>query len=212
VPLSREERADLTDTVGLLGENDGANSMNEWPDDDTIDYAVEPEPIHGLDAEALERASWHVRKIAERRRELEQLGDVYRNELRRITDRYDSVTRRINAGIAWHEVPVKQLHAALLAVDPRRKTIALPYGTMRATVPVKARIFITDPVAAQEWALTNHPDLCPPKQVLVTDLRRDLVARADGTVIDPATGECVDCCTAVVPDATFGVDTDLGDS
>lgn len=179
--------------------------MSDLHDDVTFDYDEPPSPIAGLDAAALAEANWHIRVAGELAAELDALHVVYGNEIKRLNARLDARAGKIRARIEWHETPVKQLHAALLAANPKRKTIELPHGTMKATVPSKAIITIVDPEAVQAWALSNIPDACPPRQVGVMDLRAALVVNAAGMVVDPSTMEVVPGVAATVPAPTFAV-------
>ena len=180
-------------------------SATDLYDDEHIDYSTDPEPIDGRDAAALAKANWHMRVAGSLADELDDLNVVYGNEIKRLNARLDARAGKIASRIAWHLTPVKQLHAVIVADDPRRKTIELPNGTMSATVPVKALIEIVDPEAVQAWALSNMPDSCPPKQIGVRDLRNALVITKSGAVLDPATAEIVPGVAAIVPAPTFRV-------
>jgi len=185
--------------------------MSALYDDDIIDYDVEPEEIHGADNVALERASWHVRHIGELRNAQADVRGVFDAEIARLTDRLQHRLEVLDRQIEWHAKPVRSLHAAILVNDPKRKTIHLPHGTLKARVATKPTVFINDPELVQEWALAHEPDLCPPKQVQVTALRKILVVRDDMRVIEPSTGELVPGVSASVPDPSFSIDTDMGE-
>lgn len=159
-------------------------------DDEPISYDVEPEPIHGTDVAALDRADWHVRQIARLRAEQESARELFQLEIRRLTDRLEHRLSVLKRQEEWHKAPVEALHRALLAEDPKNnKTKHLRHGKLLAR-SVSEQVHIEDRDAVKEWALTAHPDLCPPKDPLVTELRR-VVKIHDGKAIDPATGEVI---------------------
>lgn len=149
-----------------------------------------------------EQADWHLREIGRLRAERATLADRYDRELERIkqrrTDRLDIIDR----AIAWHERPLKDWHAALLAEGLADKTIHLPHGDIKARTN-NPTVVITDAEAVNRWARETHPDITIVK-VNVSALRS--VAKAlDGKPVDVTTGEVIPGCTVTEASTTFTV-------
>lgn len=141
----------MTDEPTPLPADPGGDNLD-------IDYST-PAEMPGSQADALDRASWHMAMAARLTTERDQLTAVYRAEMDRLQLRLQHRTRILNERIAWHEEPVRSLHLAIARADPRRKTIELPYGTSKVTVPKTPKLVITDKAALLAWAENNHPDI-----------------------------------------------------
>jgi len=127
----------------------------EEPDIDYNEPALMPEQ----QAEALDRASWHMRMAARLDAERAQLNAVYKAEIERLQIRQGHRDRILADRIAWHEGPVQALHLALLRENPKRKTIELPYGTSKVRVSKTPRLEFTDKAATMAWAEQAHPEI-----------------------------------------------------
>lgn len=156
-------------------------------DDLDIDY-TQPAVTPDDPVDALERASWHMRVASMLTDERDQLVAVYKAEMERLELRLQHRVRILNERIAWHEEPVKSLHLALLRRDPRRKTIELPHGSSKVTVPKTPKVHITDKSALLAWAENSHPDILS-RDVNVTGLRT--IAHIDGDTAVDANGEVI---------------------
>jgi len=166
-----------------------------------IDYDTPANMPEG-EAEALERASWHMRKAAMLKAERDQLNAVYQAEIDRLLVRRGHRLRIIDNQIEWHEEPVRSLHLALLRDNPRRKTIELPYGTSKVRAAQKPKVIIEDKGAVLAWAERNHPDLLG-MTINVTDLRSVAEPTDDGRAVDAATGELVPGASSHTPEPTW---------
>lgn len=176
-------------------------------DTSDIDYDT-PAFIPDNEAEALERIAWHARLARAAHAELADVEAMYAAEMERLRDRLDNRQAIINKRIAWHTAPIESYHRMRLEADPKRKTIELPHGTSRVTVPTKPKAWITDYEAATEWARTAHPEIM--RGPNVTDLRDVVQITDDLKVIDPATGEIVPGVAAEIPAARWTFDPEPG--
>jgi Bacteriophage Mu Gam like protein len=123
-------------------------------DDDNLD-----EPADQIRGDDLTKADWHLRAIIRAEDNFARDRAVFDAEILRLTDRLEYLEVRTAKLIEWHETPLRQLHAALLAEDPTRKTIELPHGTLRSRTPATPRYIIESRDRFVEWALVNAPDV-----------------------------------------------------
>ena len=175
--------------------------------------SIELEPPEGYDSpppelDNLEDLDYHVRRVREGRAELEVLEQSYRRELDRIQARLESRRRVIEGWIAWHLAPVESWHRA----HPATRTIELPHGTLKLTVPKSLKVFIgpddTDREAVRSWAVQSHPEILG--DPLVTKVRA-CVLIVDGRVVDAETGEIVPGVVAKLPAPSWSLDTEPGE-
>lgn len=132
--------------------------MNEPLLDDEYDDPPEADasPIDTSDrVEALAEADRHLRKIAALRARRAEVVAVFDRELDRVKRRRQTLLDRLDRAIAWHEQPVLGFHEWLLTRDPKLKTVSLPHGDLKATVPQKPVPVVTDEAAFVAWALGN---------------------------------------------------------
>lgn len=125
---------------------------------EAVDYDHDAETIDDADiTAALTKASWHVRAITEIDFELECARAVFRSEIDRLNRSLAAEVAKLERRKAWHTAPVVALHARILETNPKRKTIALPYGRMvaRAQEPE----YEIDDKAFVQWASVHQPEL-----------------------------------------------------
>lgn len=172
---------------------------------------AQPPPIDSdTAAEALGQADWHLKRVRKLRNQLADLEEVYWAEINRLQDRLEERGRIIVKEIDWHLQPVQQLHQRLVDLGTHPKTIELPHGTMKLTVPTKPTVVVDDQPGLVEWALANAPELLPaPRKVNVSDVKTWGEIR-DGKVIDPQTGEVVPHVHAETPPPRWHADTEPG--
>lgn len=167
-------------------------------------------PIDHRDAEWSSRATWHMRKIAELERQQHETRRAFDTEIQRLQDRRDETDAMFDKSLEWHRAPLRQLHAAILADDPKWKTITLPYGKLTSRTPVKPTVRVPDTEAFIAWAHINAPHLL---EVTFRPDRKHIAAEIGPVfhpVAVPVAGESVEVVTAageVVPGITFGLDT-----
>lgn len=178
--------------------SDDPLAMDALLEQGDIDYET-PAQMPTGEADALERASWHLKRAAAKRDELARLKAVYDAEIDRLKIRLGHRTRILQSQIDWHEEPVRQMHLALVDRDPKSaKTIDLPYGTSKVSVPKSPKVEIVDPDAVTAWALDAHPDIVK-HSVNVTAVRSvatpaepsKVTVGKPGKAIDAATGEII---------------------
>lgn len=168
-------------------------------DDTDIDYGVEAQ-MPETRPEQLERASWHMKMAARLVAERDEMMAVYKAEIARLQARWIERSDVYDSRIAWHQAPVEALHLALLADDPKRKTIVLPYGTSKVRVPKTPRIIIDDQSALLVWAEANHPDILG-RTINVTGVKT-IASVTKAGVVDP-NGELIPGVRAVLDDPSW---------
>ena len=184
---------------------------DDWPDEE-LDEASGAQPDVHDRVGALEWADRRLVAYRQAERELYDLDQLYLRRLAELEGWHDRRRGVICRRIADLEQEVVSVHRALLALDPRCKTLDLPNGRVRSRTASKPTVTIADAGALAAWAREHHPELLPPRpDVRVTDLRRivDVVQADDGMrVIVTATGEVVPAVEAHLPETTFTIDTD----
>lgn len=186
--------------------------------DDTsdLDYST-PAQMPPGEAEALERASYHMMMAGKRKRELDQLKAVYKATLEDLKLRLAHRTRILEDQIRYHHEPVESLHMAIYGADPERATIELPWGTSKVTTPRKPKVEITDEAAVLAWAEVNRPELLG-HTINVTAVKtvaklpeESLPVGVSGTVWDTDTGETIPGVRAVLEAPKWSPSYDTGD-
>jgi hypothetical protein len=182
----------------------------EFGDEPDIDYetpAVMPEGS----AEALDRASWHMRMASMISTERDQITAVYKAEMERLQIRLQHRIRIFDDRIAWHEEPVSSLHLALLRDEPKRKSIELPYGTSKVRVPKTPRVEFTDQPATLAWAEVNHPEILG-HTINVTGVKSIAVPLGEAGSVTDTNGEIIPGVQAVLDDPSWSVSYDSEES
>ena len=121
-------------------------------DDDTTNYDEPPEPVHPDDPDRLSIANWHLRRIGYLDRLENETRRPFLAELALLEERLGDAMLSIDRRRKWHNTALVHIHEQVLAEDPKRKTIALPAGTLTATVPKKPRVTVSDEPAFVAWA------------------------------------------------------------
>ena len=181
-----------------------------YPDDvSDLDYEAGPANMPPGDAEALERASWHLSMSARYQHERDQLTAVFTDEIERLQLRLAERQRTLDARIAWHEEPVRAFHLARLGRDPKSsKTLSLPYGTSRIRVSKTPHVEIVDRPALLVWAEANHPEILG-RTINVTGVK-SITASLNGINVIDSNGERVPGVDAALPDPSWSVSYDSG--
>lgn len=122
-------------------------------------YDDTPPTVAVADPDWASRADWHLRKLATIEARRAETVRVFTAELDRINDRLRAETAKLDKAAAWHRTPLEQLHAAILATEPDRKTIVLPHGELTSRTPRKPKLLVQDKEAFIAWALVNAPDV-----------------------------------------------------
>jgi len=178
---------------------------------ETSDIDYDTPAIIPDDLDALSRMDWHMRMVRRQTQNLTELTDLYRAEMDRLSDRLINRTLIIQKAIAWHRAPIESYHRA----HPDRKTLELPNGSSKLTVPRTAKVFADayQPDVVTEWARWAHPEIM--RGPNITDVRKVVSIKTcdDGSlaVVDSETGEIVPGVTAQVPNASWSLDVEPGD-
>lgn len=141
--------AEFTDTPDTNGQ----------PWDVVPDADGEPPTLALTDRAGADR---HLRAIArlENEYDLEKAGALAEVERIQqwIAQRYETLTAQTD----WHRSVLHRYHEAVLAVDPRLKTIKLPHGELQARAQQPS--WEIDPTTALPWLQANLPSVVrPPK-------------------------------------------------
>lgn len=192
----------MTD-IDLYGENDL-----------TDEAVAEHPPLDPADPSWMEYAARRLRRIYRLEVQRQQLDQTYANEIALLERRRDQHLARFDARVEWLAEPLRQFHRAVLRMDPERKTIAIPGGTLRSRTPKKPKVYVVNEGEFVQWAKTNAPDLI--KTIDRVDRPKLAVDRFAHAHLEPGvavpvvaeTGELVPGVEMVLPAATFDVVTD----
>lgn len=135
-------------------------------DDDEPDYTSEPVDIDPTEAQALSLANWHLREIGRLRAQRDELVAHFQAEANRLQMRLQARLDTLARAEEWHARPVRNLHAALRASDPKRATITLAHGTLRSKKGQPEWEY-TDTDAFIAWAREHYPELVSNRQVTI---------------------------------------------
>lgn len=101
---------------------------------------LEIEEIQSIPEEQKERfkvtdkdsANWCLRKIRALKAEIEENKRIAEAEIQRIQDWLNEVTEPLERSIQYFESLLIEYHMNIYAEDPKKKTIKLPHGTLKA--------------------------------------------------------------------------------
>lgn len=149
--------------------------------DEAVDYTSEPVDLPAEEADALDLANWHLRSIDALRAQRAELVANFEAEHRRLEMRLDSLVSTLNRQEEWHARPLRNLHRAILERDPKRKTINLACGTLKATKQQDEWLYVAPVTSGQyadempenttafvKWAAEHHPELIAPRRLVLT--------------------------------------------
>lgn len=162
------------------------------------DYDTEPTELP--DADSVNRAIGRLGRIRSRATADREVAEAQIEQVRQWLEHRLASHDRAEA---WHLDQLRSYHRAILASDPKRKTIALPNGTLKARAGQPA-IEVTDEAAVVAWAIQNE------RTALVrvkTELDRK--ALRESVVKD---GEAIPGVTVSPADVGYTVDTSLEDA
>jgi hypothetical protein len=174
------------------------------------DYDAEPEPPADAD-----RADQMLRQLARLQRERDDALELAAAERARIDLWLSATTERITKRQAWYRQSLEQYHRAVLAHDPQRTTIRLPFGSLvaRAQQPEWA---YEDEAAFIAWATESYPTLLrqpdppapAPDKVAVKKALEVPGRHAPGAQVQPVTldGELVPGVVVTIRDRRFNAE------
>lgn len=173
--------------------------MPEMDDENDI-YELTEEHAPDLpadEARAFDLANWHVRAVDRIRRERLEFIELIQAEMRRLQMRLDARVETFDKAEEWHARPLRNLHAAVLERDGKRKTIHLASGDLKAREQQAEWDYI-DVDAFGAWAMENRPELIvfpePKPQIDRNAAKQALVKRDEKGKplvlgVDPETNE-----------------------
>lgn len=195
----------LHDTwAGMLTDDDAPDELDQTD--------APPIDLSAGESDALAQADWHLRHLRVLGRQREQLLDVFQAEQERLAERLAARLALIDAKADWHSKPVEDLHKALLEADEKRKSIALPNGTLKSRKGQDSWEY-EDEEAFISWARSKHPELVRVTHAVnKADVKKTFRAATpgeEGQAVDPATGEPIPGVTVKPGETRFSID--LGD-
>lgn len=172
---------------------------------DEPDYDTEPETPDDQD-----HANRLLRRYARVLREVDAVNEVYDAEIERIEVRRRHRLDILDGQKAWLAQALEMYHRARLADDPNAKSIELPNGTLKSRRQQPEWTF--DPDVFVAWAAEHHPDLvrvpAPPAPAPDKVAAKKALSVADGTAVDPSSGEVVPGVTVEERGPSFTVEVD----
>lgn len=123
--------------------------------DRTADYDTDPEPIHPDHPDRYTEANRHLRALARLNDRETQVTATFKAEMDLLEERLGDQIGIIERQRSWHQRPLQQLHEAILRDDPKAKTVVLPHGELKVTVPAKPQLTVTDPDVFVAWCQIN---------------------------------------------------------
>ena len=156
--------------------------------------------------DSMEAADWQVRKLARLRRLMAENEAIANAEIQRIKVWLADENAKLERQAGFYEGNLELFHQALLEKDPKRKSIALPAGTLKARKHPD-RLDVVDVDEFTAWALEERPEFVRIKhEPNKTEMKRLL--GVDGErVVDPTSGEPVPGVVCVAGEISFTVDT-----
>lgn len=170
--------------------------------------------------ENLEQADWQVRKLARLRRLMADNDALASAEVARVREWLAEENGKLERQAAFYEDNLTNFHRALLEQDPKRKSISLPAGALKARKhPDRIEILDVDVFVA--WAAgAGRPEFIRTKvEPVKGEIKRLLAvgqAFADAgeilghILIDPTTGEAAQGVCLVPGEISFTVDAARG--
>lgn len=170
-------------------------------------FDVDPDEQESLDGtdrfvvDTIEKAEWALRKLAQYRNRQAENRALAEAEIARIETWLVEENARYLKGIEFFEALLVEFHRRELRDDPKRKTISLPAGNLKAR-KLPDSIEIVDEESFKDFAETERNDLlriqiAPDKNALKQAVLRD--------------GEVIPGVAAVTGDLRFSIDINRKD-
>lgn len=113
-----------------------------------------------------DKANWCLRKLARIEAARNAAREQARIEQERIAAWLEAELRRHERSAAWLETNLEQYHRNQLTADPKRKTIELPAGTLKARKAPDSVEILVDEETFLDWALDERPDFVRVSRVI----------------------------------------------
>lgn len=168
-----------------------------------------PEPDEPMPVpQGIEQASWYVRRLARLRDRMAENVSVANSERQRVDIWLAGVNGRLDDQAKALEDALAAWHRALLADDPKRRTIRLPFGKIVARKR-PSRIEVDDD-AFVPWAVANWPELVRVRHTPDKPYIREHVEFiTDGSAGIAMDGEVIPGLARIEGEVAFSVDTDV---
>jgi phage host-nuclease inhibitor protein Gam len=102
-------------------------------------------------------ASWALRKLAQARRQVIDNQDLYAAEVARLDAWLEDANKGPERDATYFESILRNWHEQQLHEDPKRKTISLPGGKLKAAQNPES-IEVYDPETFIPWAIVHWPE------------------------------------------------------
>lgn len=183
----------------------------------------EPESEGGDDAvreleipDNIEAADWQLRRLARLRRLMAENDALAAVEIERVRAWVAGENARLERQATFYEQALTAFHAQLLDGDPKRKTINLPAGSLKARKHPDS-VVVLDAEQFVAWALDERPELVRTKvEPNKSEIKRLLSVGplADDVdpghvLVDPTSGVTAPGVVLTPGETSFTVDCDL---
>lgn len=173
---------------------------------DEPDYDTDPAPPEDAD-----HANRMLRRLARVRREMADLDALVAAERERLDAWHDARRAILLNRERWIADGLEMWHRAILAMDPKRKSINLPCGTLKLRARQDEYVF-TDEAAFIAWAEGHQPDLLRTKVEVDRKAVRGALAITDTGAAVTEDGEVVPGVEVTIRPAGFTAATEeVGD-
>lgn len=176
--------------------------------DYTVDAVLPEDP-----EEAKRRVEWHARMARHYTAQLAEETAAFQREIDRLKAEIEMRKRTVEARVRWHTDPIESYHRMRQEQDPDYRTLRMPHGTSKITVPKKPVVSLgdmsDDEDAAVAWLIEQHPQLLKLPGIATIRSLVDVKEVDEGeditglAVFDKETGEVLRFLTADVPDKTY---------
>lgn len=164
----------------------------------------------------VEQADWQLRKLARLRRLMAENEAIAAAEIARVRVWLGDVNGKLARQAEFYENSLAAFHEHLLEDDPKRKTISLPAGTLKARKHPDT-VVVLDAERFTAWALEQRPELVRTKvEPNKTEIKRLLSVGplADDTdpghvLVDPTSGEPAPGVVLTIGEISFTADAEL---
>ena len=171
--------------------------------DDFVGYEPTIEQQHaGFTVTDLASADWAIRKLARARKNYREVADYVQEERERLNDVLSDAGIRADDTERFFGGLLTEYHLRLLEDDPKRKTIKLPSGELKARKNPD-RVVIADPDAFVCAVGMDSPLVKVEAKPLLAEVKKAL---KDGPIVT-ADGEVVEGIEVVEGDVKVTVDT-----
>lgn len=169
--------------------------------------------------ENLEQADWQLRKLARLRRLMADHDAIAQAEIARVREWLATENGKLERQASFYEHSLTTFHSALLADDPKRRTISLPAGQLKARKHpdrievLDADVFITwaiDAARSELFRTKREPDKSQIKRFLaVGQPFGDDDEILGHILVDPTTGEAAHGVALVPGEISFTAVADI---